>query len=124
MNKELIPWLAWAAGILVVALGAHYARELGYIDNETTTRVVIGLNGLMVAWIGNRLPKSFAPNAWIQRVKRLGGWSLALSGVVYAMLWAFAPIPVAIVGGSAAGIAGIAVTLGYSLSLRARAKAA
>jgi len=124
MNKELIPWLAWAVGILVVALGARYARELGYIDSETTTRVVIGLNGLMIAWIGNRMPKAVAPNAWNRQVKRLGGWSMVLSGLVYAGLWAFAPIPVAKVVGSAAVIAGIAVTLGYCLSLRAKAKAA
>lgn len=124
MNKELIPWLAWAVGILVVALGARYARELGYIDRETTTRLVIGLNGLMIAWIGNRMPKAIAPNARIGQVKRIGGWSMVLSGLVYAGLWAFAPIPVAKVVGSAAVIAGIAVTLGYCLSLRAKAKAA
>lgn len=124
MNKELIPWLAWAVGILVVALGARYARELGYIDRETTTRLVIGLNGLMIAWIGNRMPKAIAPNARIGQVKRIGGWSMVLSGLVYAGLWAFAPIPVAKVVGSAAVIAGIAVTLGYCLSLGAKAKAA
>lgn len=124
MNKELIPWLAWAVGILVVALGARYARALGYIDRETTTRLVIGLNGLMIAWIGNRMPKAIAPNARIGQVKRIGGWSMVLSGLVYAGLWAFAPIPVAKVVGSAAVIAGIAVTLGYCLSLRAKAKAA
>ena len=124
MNKELIPWLAWAVGILVVALGARYARELGYIDRETTTRLVIGLNGRMIAWIGNRMPKAIAPNARIGQVKRIGGWSMVLSGLVYAGLWAFAPIPVAKVVGSAAVIAGIAVTLGYCLSLRAKAKAA
>ena len=124
MKKELIPWLAWAAGILVLALCARYARDLGYIDGETTTRVVIGLNGLMIAWIGNRMPKAVAPNACNRQVKRLGGWSMVLSGRVYAGLWAFAPIPVAKVVGSAVVIAGIAVTLGYCLSLRAKAKAA
>lgn len=124
MNKDLIASIAWAAGIIVVALGARYARELGYIDGETTTRVVVGLNGLMLAWVGNRMPKAIAPNARVLQVKRLGGWSMALSGLVYAAVWAFAPIPVAIVVGSAAVVAGIAVTLGYCLSLRARAKAA
>jgi hypothetical protein len=124
MNKEVMSWLAWGAGILVVALGARYFRELGYIDKETTTRVVIGLNGLMIAWMGNRIPKAIAPNATIQQIKRLAGWSLALSGLVYAGLWAFAPIPVAKVVGSAAVITGIAVTFGYCLFLRAKAKAA
>lgn len=124
MNKELIGYIGWAVGILAVALGASYARKLGYIDGETTTRLVIGLNGLMIAWIGNRIPKAIAPSARIRQVKRLGGWSLVLSGLVYAGLWAFAPIPVAIAGGTAAVIAGIAVTFGYCLTLRAKAKAA
>jgi hypothetical protein len=43
---------------------------------------------------------------------------------VYASLWALAPVPLAVAGGSAAVLAGIAVTVGYGLSVRARAKAA
>ncbi|WP_187775765.1 ammonium transporter [Luteimonas suaedae] len=123
MNRELIGYFAWALGIVAVALGASYARKLGYIDGETTTRVVIGLNGLMIAWMGNRMPKAVAPSARIRQVKRVGGWSMVLSGLVYAGLWAFAPIPVAKVVGSGAVIIGIAVTFGYCLSLRAKAKA-
>jgi len=124
MNRELIGYIAWGAGIVVVALGASYARKLGYIDQETTTRVVIGLNGLMIAWIGNRMPKAVAPSAAIRQVKRVGGWSMVLSGLVYAALWVFAPIDVAVVGGCAAIIAGIAVTAGYCFVLRARARRA
>lgn len=123
MNKELIGYLAWAAGIIALALIATTARKLGYIDGDTTTRVVIGMNGLMIAWIGNRMPKAVAPSAAVRRVKRVGGWSMVLSGLIYAGLWAFAPIPVAKVAGSGAIIAGIAVTFGYCLSLRNRAKA-
>ena len=124
MKKDLLHDLAWGGGIVVLALCASYARSQGFIDHDTTTRVVIGLNGLMIAWIGNRMPKAVAPNACNRQVKRLGGWSMVLSGLVYAGLWAFAPIPVAKVVGSAVVIAGIAVTLGYCLSLRAKAKAA
>ena len=122
MNRELTGYIAWAAGIVVVALAASYARKLGYIDQDTTTRVVIGLNGLMIAWIGNRLPKSVAPSACIGRVRRVGGWSMVLSGLVYAGLWAFAPTNVAVAGGCAAVIAGIAVTAGYCMVLRSRAR--
>jgi hypothetical protein len=124
MNKELIESLAWAGGILALALGASFAREQGYLDGDTVTRVVIGANGLMIAWFGNRMPKAVVPSAGARRAMRVGGWSMVLSGLVYAGLWAFAPIPVAIVGGCAAVVAGIAVTLGYCLSLRARANAA
>jgi hypothetical protein len=124
MNKELIPSLAWGGGIIAVALGATFARKLGYIDGDTVTRVVIGLTGLMIVANGNRLPKVVVPNAYAQRARRVAGWSLVLSGLVYAGVWAVAPIQVAIWGGCGAVVAGIAVTLGYCLSLRAKANAA
>lgn len=124
MNKELIAALAWAGGIITLALGATLARNLGYVDADTVTRVVIGTNGLMIAWYGNRMPKALAPSNCARRIARVAGWSMVLSGIVYAGLWAFAPIGVAVVAGCAAVGTGIAVTIGYCLSLRARAKAA
>ena len=123
MNKEFAGNIAWGAGIVVLALGATAARQLGYIDQDTVTRVVIGANGLMIAWNGNLLPKVFVPHAGARQARRVAGWSLVLSGLVYAGLWAFAPIQTAVIGGSVAIVAGIAVTLGYCLSLR-KAKAA
>jgi len=122
MSRELMGYIAWGVGIVAVALAASLARKLGYIDQETTTRVVIGLNGLMIAWFGNRMPKAVAPSAAVGRVTRVGGWSMVLSGLVYAGAWTFAPIPVAVVVGCGAIIAGIAVTFGYCLRLRSRAK--
>jgi len=122
MNRQLTGYIAWAAGLIAVALVATYARRLGHVDPDTVTRVVIGLNGLMIAWIGNRMPKAVAPSAAVAKVKRVGGWSMVLSGLVYAGLWAFAPIPVAVAAGCAAIIAGIAVTAGYCMVLRARAR--
>jgi len=124
MNRELVQNIALAAGVIGIALAATWVRKLGYIDQETTTRVVVGLNGLLIAWFGNRMPKAVAPSAAVARVKRVGGWALVLSGLVYAGLWAFAPVPVALALGSAAVAAGIVVTFGYCLVLRARARAA
>ena len=124
MNKEFAGNLAWGGGIVVLAIGATVARKLGYIDGDTVTRLVIGANGLMIAWNGNLMPKVFVPNAGARQARRVAGWSLVLSGLVYAALWAFAPIPVAAIGGTVAIVAGIAVTLGYCLSLRAKAKVA
>lgn len=122
MNKELIAGFAWGGGIIALALGASFARHLGQIDADTVTRVVIGTNGLMIAWYGNRMPKAFAPSVAARRLARVAGWSMAVSGLVYAGLWAFAPIPVAVAGGCGAVGAGIATTFGYCMSLRARAK--
>ena len=123
MNKVPIADLAWGGGIIALALGATFARQLGYIDGDTVIRVAIGVNGLMIAYYGNRMPKSVAPNACARQVSRVGGWAMVLSGLVYVGLFAFAPIPVAVTVGSGAVLAGLAVTLGYSLWLRAQAKA-
>jgi hypothetical protein len=124
MNKELTGNLAWGGGILATALGAGLAHRLGYIEADTVTRAVIGLNGLMMAWNGNRIPKSFVPNEQARRARRVAGWSLVLSGLVYAGLFAFAPLPVAVWGGTGVVLAGIALTIGYCLSLQRKASAA
>ena len=123
MKKELIGALAWAGVMFALALGAIFAHKLGYIDRDTVIRVVIGLNGLWMAWYGNRMPKAVVPSARAGQAQRVAAWSLVLSGLVYAGLCAFAPIPVAATVGTGAVVAGIAVTLGYCLSLRAKAKA-
>ena len=123
MNKQVVTDLAWGVGIAVVALVASLARKLGYMDGDTVMRVVIGLSGLMIASFGNRMPKTFVPSSQARQARRVAAWSLVLSGLVYAGLWAFAPIPIAIAGGCGAELLGIAVTIGYCVSLRAKAKA-
>lgn len=115
MNREVIGSLAWGGGIVIVALLATFARKQGYVDAETVTRLVIGLNGLMIAWFGNRLPKTLVSNGALRKARLVSGTSLLLSGLAYAGLWAFAPIRVAIIGGCAAVALGIVVTLGYCL---------
>ena len=124
MNKQLITDLAWGGGIVVVALVASWARKVGYVEGDTVTRIVIGLTGLMIASFGNRMPKTFVPSSGARQARRVAAWSLVLSGLVYAGLWAFAPIPVAVAGGCGAVLLGMAVTIGYCFTLRAKAKAA
>ena len=123
MIKESTAALAWGGGIFAVALGATVARKLGYIDGDTVTRLVIGMNGLMIAYNGNRLPKAVVPSACAQRARRVAGWAMALSGLVFAGLFVFAPIPVAAAVGTGAVLAGGAGTLGYSVWLHAKATA-
>ena len=123
MNKDLKGSLAWGGGIIVVALSATLARQMDYIDGDTVTRLVLAVTGLMVAWYGNRMPKAFAPSATARQVARVGGWSMALSGLVYAGLWAFAPLSIALLVGCGAILAGIVVTIVYCLSSRVRSSA-
>ena len=124
MKKDLLHDLAWGGGIVVLALCASYARSQGFIDHDTTTRIVIGATGLMIAAFGNRMPKRFVSSERARKAQRVGGWSLAISGLIYGGLWAFAPLNVALWVGCGAIIAGMAVTLGYCLWLRGRAAAA
>lgn len=115
---DVIGNLAWGGAILVLAIAGAYARKTGYLDPETVTRLVTGAIGLMVAWQGNRMPKSFVPSACARQARRVAGWSLTVSGLIYAGLFAFAPLHVAYVGGCGAIVAGIMLTIAYCLSLR------
>ncbi|MEP9357760.1 ammonium transporter [Sphingomonas sp. KR3-1] len=124
MNKELAAGLGWCGGILALSIGSVVARKLGYIDQDTVLRLVLGINGLMIAWYGNRIPKKVVPSIRARQAQRVAGWSQVLSGLVYTGLWAFAPIPVATILGTATVFAGVVVTLGYCLSLRDRARTA
>lgn len=123
MKKQISQSLVWAGGVIGLALVATALRQNGWIDAEMVNRIVMGSIGLMVAWYGNRLPKVFAPDTCARQVNRVAGWSMAISGLVYAGLWAFASPGLALIGGCGAVAAGIAVTLGYCLNRRASAKA-
>jgi hypothetical protein len=120
-NRGLAPSLAWGGGLVLLALGATLARQAGWIDQEAVTRIVLGATGLMIVWFGNRLPKAMLPTDAARRVARVSGWSMVLSGLVYAGLWVFAPTTLALVLGCAAVALGLAVTLGYGWRLRGRA---
>ena len=123
MKKELVGAIVWAGGMLALTLGAVFARRLGYIDHDTVERVVMLPVGLWMAWYGNRIPKTFVRGAQTRRIQRVAAWSQVLSGLVYAGLWAFAPIQAAMTVGSGAILTGIAVTFGYCLTAPAKAKA-
>ena len=121
VKKEILTLIVWAAIMLPLALAARYAYAHGYIDADTKTRIV-AMNGLWMIYYGNRLPKTVVPYAWAQKSRRFSAWTLVLSGLVFAGLWAFAPIPVAITFGTIAVLAGVIASLGYCLWLNARAR--
>lgn len=116
--------IAWGGGIIVLAIAATLARQQGYLDEDESIRLVLGVTGLMLVWYGNRAPKAFIANAQARKAARFSGWSMVLSGLVYAGLWAFAPFPVAMVFGCGAVLAGVAATVIYCRGLRRDATAA
>lgn len=125
MNKEIKAALIWAGGILALSLGAVTARRLGYVDGDTVTRLLMAVNGLWIVWYGNRIPKTvIGRSAQARQAQRVAGWSQVLSGLIYTGLFLFAPIRVATLVGAGAIFAGVAITLGYCLTLRDKRKAA
>ncbi|HEY0600936.1 ammonium transporter [Brevundimonas sp.] len=116
VKSEVVPNLVVAGALIGAALAATAAKQAGWIDGDTVTRIVMGGTGLMLAWVGNRMPKRFVPAEQARRVNRVGGWSMAVSGLIYGALWAFAPFGVALWAGCAAVILGMAVTVGYCLT--------
>lgn len=118
MNKERGIDLAWAGGIVALSLVAACARTAGFISEELMLRTV-AMNGLALAYYGNRAPKAVPPSVCASRqVTRFSGWAMVLSGLLYAGLWAFAPLPIAMTVGTGAVAAGVAATFGYSYWLR------
>ena len=80
------------------------------------------LIGLGLAAYANLMPKQLGrprrsphAEARTQAALRVGGWSMTLAGLVYAGLWALAPLPVADIASTMAVAAALAVTLGYAL---------
>lgn len=123
MKRPFRTAFAWGGAILLLALGAKFAFNHGYIARDTMLRLVIGINGLMIVYYGNLVPKAVAPNANVRQVMRLSGWSQVLSGLVYAGLWAFAPISLAVSLGTAAVATALIVTLGYCFWLKSQGRA-
>ena len=121
MNKDILAGLICGGFLLLLALAAKFAHARGYIDADMTLRV-IAMNGLLIAYFGNQIPKKVAPNAAARQAMRVSGWSMVLSGLVYAGLWAFAPISVAVTFGTGAVFAGVILTLGYCVLLNGRAR--
>lgn len=119
MNKELVGSLAWGIGILILAILASLARARGLIDQDTTTRIVLGATGLMVVAFGNRIPKTFVSSETARKAKRVAGWSMVISGFIYAGAFIFAPMQVAIWLGCGAVATGIVVTILYCARQRA-----
>lgn len=118
MNREIRSSLVWGGGIIGLALGTSAAMTTGVIEAETSTRIVLAAIGLMVAWYGNRMPKAFLPDAAARRVARVGGWSMAISGLVNAAFYLFADLDVAIIGGTLAIALGMVVMVGYCVATR------
>ena len=114
--------LALGAFILAAAAGLRYAEGAGVMDADSAKRTMQVLIGLLLAAYANFMPKQIGrvrrsplAETRAQAALRVGGWSLTVAGLVYAGLWAFAPLPVADVASMLAVAMALVLTLGYAL---------
>jgi hypothetical protein len=114
--------VAIVVGILFLATAAAltYAQTLELIGHDAAKRTMQVLSGLMLAGYANLMPKDvgrWRPSALAvaraQSALRVGGWSMTLAGLVYAGLWAFAPLGFADVASMIVVASAMLITMVY-----------
>lgn len=131
MIAKPIAWaLALAAVFLGLAFALRYAGATGWISEDLSRRIVQVIIGLGLAAYGNLMPKQGGkPRASVraetaaQAALRVGGWSMALAGLIYAALWAFAPLAFADAASLVVILGAIALTLGFAIRAGATCRA-
>jgi len=124
MRRKTLEALVLAGGMLVVSGGLTVAARFGLIESDTAMRGSMISIGLMMAFSSNLARKTAPTGPRTQRVNRVAGWSLTLAGLIYAVVWAFAPEDVALVTSTAAVALGLVITPVYCFWLRAKARTA
>lgn len=98
------PWGAF--GVAVAILAATYflsvAGKMGLVDGDVGTRAVMAVTGLIVAILGNGVPKQLKrPRASVEAERRMQaglrrvGWTMTLGGLAFGLTWVIAPQAVA-----------------------------
>ena len=112
--------VAFAVLILGMAAGLKYAQSLDLIGPDAAKRTMQVTIGLMLA-----VRQPDAEGCWPRRASalamarsqsalRVGGWSMTLAGLVYAGLWAFAPLAFADVASMVIVASAMVITMGYA----------
>lgn len=121
ITKHLGWALAFAAAMLVGAAGLRYAANLGLLGPDGTRRATQIVIGLALAVYANFMPKQTGRlrqpvvEQRTQTALRIGGWSFSLSGLIYAGLWAFAPLAIADIGSLIAVASAMVLTMGFAI---------
>ena len=115
--------LKLAGSILGASLLLTLARQQGWLDAEQVMRAFNIVLGVTLAIYGNALPKMMDGNpprtlheaTVAQAIGRVSGWAMTLAFLVWAALWAFAPLQIARIGSIGAVVASVVVMLGYAM---------
>ena len=121
MKRPLLAAALFAIFLISTAAALSYARRVGLVDPEIGRRIVQVIVGLGLAAYANFMPKQLGrarnsprAEAITQAALRVSGWSFTLAGLVYATVWAFAPLAFADTASIAAVLAAVAITIGYA----------
>jgi hypothetical protein len=119
--RDLTFGLAVACGFLAIALTARYLEAAGLVDADSSRRATQVVIGLLLAVYGNFMPKratasgvAVCHSRWSQSALRVGGWAMALAGLLHAAFWAFAPIVWADVAATTVVATATLVTMVYA----------
>ncbi len=121
MNKSIFWALVFAISFMGLAALLGYFENRGMLSEEFVNRTIQVIIGLMLAVYSNFTPKQIgkagspAAEAWKASVLRVCGWSMALAGLAYAALWAFAPMTIANIASVAVVMSALVITVGYSI---------
>ena len=116
--------MSFAIALAVIFLGTSaallYAQRMDLIGPDTAKRTMQVLSGLILAAYANLMPKdvgrwqaSAVAVARAQSALRVGGWSLTLAGLIYAGLWAFAPLAFANIASVVVVATALLITMAY-----------
>jgi hypothetical protein len=111
----------FAGVVLILSGGAKLLERFDLLGGEEFShRMVRALTGLVLAYIGNSIPKTLTPldrlccdPARVQAFQRWSGWIWLLAGVGYAIVWLVAPLDLATPISMAVLV--IAIALGLTL---------
>jgi hypothetical protein len=97
VRHEILFAIILASLLILGSISATLAKELGIFDKDLVERI-IGINiGLMLVVMGNYMPKKSTGSCSTDTDKcrksrvmqRFVGWTLVISGMLYALVWLF-----------------------------------
>ena len=115
---NILSSIAIAATIIAVTLGLNWAEAEGLVSGDMSTRAVIVLAGLTLAWFGNAVPKAIVHSQRARTAKRFSGWVFAIAGLGSAVGGALLPVDIAIDAELAIVGGGLILVLIYCLANR------
>lgn len=95
-KNDIVQGVIIAGGILAISLALTAAQRAHWIDADMTLRISMVVTGLVLVFYANAVPKAVFRSQRAHNVQRFTGWVFFATGLAYAAIWAFAPMPIAL----------------------------